>query len=115
MRLYTDVVRDIRKGRVVDAASEALALVTKGVMETGKAGSVTVTLTIKPPKTRGDNAVTVSADVKLKEPRDDLPEAIFFADENGDLLREDPTSQRMFAEADDGSDQRPRRLREAAE
>lgn len=112
MRHFTDVLREIRKGAVVDACSEGLATVTRGVLETGKAGSVTLTLTVKPPKAKGDNVVTVVSDVKVKEPRDDLPEAIFFADESGDLLREDPTQQRMFAEADDGTP--ARRLRDGA-
>lgn len=102
MRLFTDVLREIRKGVVVDAASEALNTVVRGVMETGKAGGVTVQINIAPPKTRGDNALVVTAKVVTKEPRDDLPEAIFFASEDGDLLREDPTQTRMFAEADDG-------------
>lgn len=106
MRPFTDVLRDIRKGVAVDAASEALSTVVQGVMATGKPGAVTVTITVKPPKSRGDNALVVLADVKVKEPRDDLPEAIFYASEDGDLLREDPTNQRLFADADDLADRR---------
>lgn len=116
MKHFTDVLREIRSGAVVDAASEALATVTKGVLETHKAGSVTVTLTIKPPKKHGDNAVTVLSDVKIKEPRDDLPEAIFYASEDGDLLRDDPTRQMLWADAEDAPHRtRQRERAEAAE
>lgn len=99
MRLFTDVLRDIRRGRVVEAASEELAEVVKAVMITGKPGSVTVTVEIRP-QGKGDNALIVSAKVNAKEPQEDLPAGIFFADPGtGDLLREDPTQQRMFATA----------------
>lgn len=101
MRLFTDVLRDIRKGRVVEAASEALAEVTRAVMETGKGGTVTLTLTVKP-QAKGDNAIVVGAKVAAKAPKLDLPEAIFFADGEGSLLRDDPTQQRMFADTGEG-------------
>lgn len=98
MRLITDVLREFRRGRVVDHASEELARVVRGVMETGKAGSLTLKIFVKPPKTRGDNALILTAAVNASEPQPDMPEAIFFASEAGDLLREDPTNQRLFAE-----------------
>lgn len=108
MRPFTDILRDIRRGRVVDAASEQLATIVRGVIATGKPGELTLKLSIKP-QGKGDNAVVITTKLTGKEPRDDLPEAIFFADEAGDLLREDPTQTRMFAEADDGEPTRRRR------
>jgi hypothetical protein len=101
LRLFTDVLRDIRRGRVVDAASVELAAVTRAVMATGKPGSVTVTIEIKP-QSKHDNALIVSAKVNAKEPHEELPAGIFFASAEGDLLREDPTQQRMFADAETG-------------
>jgi hypothetical protein len=38
LRLFTDVLRDFRKGAVVAKASEDLQAVTQAVMETGKPG-----------------------------------------------------------------------------
>lgn len=98
MRPFTDVLRDIRKGRVVDAATEHLNDVVRGVLDTNKGGEVTLKLTVKP-QGKGDNAVIVSAKVSAKVPQADLPDALFFADLDGDLLREDPTQQRLFAGA----------------
>jgi hypothetical protein len=100
LRLFTDVLRDFRKGAVVAKASEDLQAVTQAVMETGKPGQLTVTITIKPPKSRGDNVLEVSAQVTPKAPQHDLPTAMFFADVSGDLLRDDPTQQRLFAGVD---------------
>jgi hypothetical protein len=98
MRPFTDVIRDIRKGRVVEAASDQLAEVVRGVLDTSKAGELTLKLTIKP-QGKGDNAVIVSAKLSAKVPQASLPDALFFADIDGDLLRDDPTQSRMFADA----------------
>lgn len=103
MRPFTDVIRDIRKGRVVDAASEQLAEVVRGVLDTNKGGEITLKLSIKP-QGKGDNAVIVSAKLSAKVPQSDLPDALFFADLDGDLLRDDPTQQRMFADASERVD-----------
>lgn len=98
MRPITDVLRDIRKGRVVDAASDELAEVVQAVLDTAKPGELTLKLKITP-QGKGDNAVIVSAEIKSKRPQAKLPDALFFASLDGDLLREDPTQQRMFADA----------------
>lgn len=98
MRPFTDVLRDIRKGRVVEAASEQLAEVVKAVLDTNKKGEVTLKLQVSP-QGKGDNAVIVSAKLSSKAPQADLPDALFFADLDGDLLRDDPTQTRMFADA----------------
>lgn len=98
MRPFTDVLRDIRKGRVVEAASDELAEVVKAVLDTAKPGELTLKLKVSP-QGKGDNAVIVSAEVKSKRPVAKLPDALFFADLDGDLLREDPTQQRIFTDA----------------
>lgn len=103
MRPFTDVLRDIRKGRVVDAASDQLAEVVRAVLATDKPGELTIKLSIKP-QGKGDNAVIVGAKVTAKAPQATLPDALFFADLDGDLLRDDPTQTRMFADAGDKID-----------
>lgn len=97
MRPFTDVLRDIRKGRVVEAASDELAEVVKAVLDTAKPGELTLKLKVTP-QGKGDNAVIVSAEVKSKRPVAKLPDALFFADLDGDLLRDDPTQQRIFTD-----------------
>ena len=108
MRPYTDVLRDIRKGRVIDEATAKLALATAAAIDTGKAASVTVTLNIKPEK--GGETVEITSQVKAKLPDEDLPKAIFFVtrdEEGADLLRSDPTQGALFEEVEE------RRLRPA--
>jgi hypothetical protein len=94
MRLFTDVLRDIRKGRPVEEATEALADVVMAVDETGKEGSVTITLKIKPAKHGGPEKVLI-AEVTAKKPWADIASAIFFSDEDGNLVRFDPRQEEM--------------------
>lgn len=98
MRPITDVLRDIRRGRAVDQATRMLAEVVRAVDETGKAGSVTITLTVKPEK-GGGSQKTLLAAVKAKKPEADIPEAMFFSDGSGDLHRTDPQQSELFSEA----------------
>jgi hypothetical protein len=99
MRLITDILRDIRKGRPVEEATLALADVVRAVDETGKAGAVTIKLTVKPAK-HGGPEKTIICDVSCKKPVAEIAPAIFFSDTEGDLHRSDPSQEEMrFAEA----------------
>lgn len=94
MRLIIDILRDIRKGRPVEEATQALADVVRAVDETGKDGSVTIKLTIKAAKHGGPEKL-ILADVSCKKPIADIPGAIFFSDADGDLHRVDPNQDEM--------------------
>ena len=105
MRPFTDILRDIRKGRVIDEATAKMSLAVQGVLDTKKAAVVQLTLTIKPGK-GDDGQVTISSQVKVKVPDGDLPEAIFFVDpdeEGLDLLRTDPSQRELFGDAGERS------------
>ena len=97
----TDTLRDIRKGMVAEAAGEELANVVRAVTATGKAGSLTIKLNVKPQK--GDSeTVVISSKITASTPSADMPEAIFFADMEGDLHRNDPRQPEMFRSTDLG-------------
>ncbi|MNX99809.1 hypothetical protein D3C86_1322760 [compost metagenome] len=101
MKPITDILRDIRKGMVAEAAGEELAQVVRAVTATGKPGSLTIKLTVKPQK--GDSEqVVISSKLSATTPTADMPEAIFFADMEGDLHRNDPRQPEMFRSADLG-------------
>jgi hypothetical protein len=100
MRLITDVLRDIRKGRPVEEASMALADVVRAVDETGKEGSVTITLKVKPAK-HGGPEKTLLAEVRAKKPIAEIAPAVFFSDQHGDLHRYDPRQEEMALEEAD--------------
>jgi hypothetical protein len=99
MRPITDVLRDMRKGRIVDDATEALTEVVKAVDATDKAGSITIKLTIKPSKDGGLEK-TLTASISTSVPRKDLPDAVFFSNVDGGLVRDDPDQRPLFGEAE---------------
>lgn len=94
MRPITDVLREYRKGRAVDLASQRLAELIQAVDETNKAGDITIKIKVKPQK-GGGSEKTLAIDVKCKIPEIDLPEAIFFSDQDGNLHRTDPAQAEM--------------------
>ena len=99
MILFTDFLRQIRKGAAVDEATAALADVVRAVDASNKPGEVTVRITVKPAKHGGSEKEIICA-VASRPPRADIPSAVFFSNEDGDLLRSDPTQTEMpFQEA----------------
>lgn len=94
MRLITDILRDIRNGKVVNAASSQMAELVLAVADTGKAGSLTIKLTVKPDK-EGENMLTIEPVIDVKMPRHDLSGGVFFFDAEGNLTRTDPKQTEM--------------------
>jgi hypothetical protein len=66
-------------------------------MDTKKAGTLTITLTVKPQK-NDDEQVVIITTVKAKTPEMDLPDAIFFVDDEFNLVRDDPKQRELFIE-----------------
>lgn len=93
-RLFTDVIRDMRGGKIVNTATDELAELVCAVLETNKAGSLTLKLTIKPDK-GGENQLTLEASIDTKLPKLELPASIFFGAEDGSLTRTDPRQAEM--------------------
>lgn len=98
MRLITDILREYRNGRAADLATRKLAELVRAVDETGKGGTLSITFKVKPEK-GGGSQKTIACDIKVKMPESDLPEAVFFSDEEGSLHRADPQQHEMFSEA----------------
>ena len=59
------------------------------VKDTGRKGSVTLTITVEPMK-KDDRMVVVSDSLKLRLPEHDRPAAVWFVDRDGNLARNDP-------------------------
>jgi len=94
MKPFTDVLREYRKGALADEATAELGKVVRSVMETGQAGELTVKLKIKPQK--GDRGIIImSGEIAAKAPREALPDAIFYADDDGGLHRREPRQPEM--------------------
>ncbi|MDX2265420.1 MAG: hypothetical protein NW215_10660 [Hyphomicrobiales bacterium] len=93
-RLFTDILRDLSGGRIVDELTEHLAEVAKAVEDTGKAGALKLTLKISP---NGDGSATIEATVSATTPKPNFGKTLFFTDKDGGLHRRDPRQAEMFA------------------
>lgn len=93
-RPFADVLRDLSKGQLHDELSTLLQDLIGAVQDTGKAGKLVLTLTVKPlPKT--DGMVAVADSVTVKSPELDRNETYYFVDDDLNLTREHPRQQAL--------------------
>lgn len=100
MKPITDVLREYRRGELVQNASHELAAVVAAVVNLRKPGSVTITLEIKPDK-HSAKEVEVQATVTSKLPKRGMKSGTFFVGRDMELLRNDPDQIDAF-DADTG-------------
>lgn len=85
---FLSVLQQHRKGEVLSDLAEAMREVAGAVTLTGKAGTVMLKIKIRPASKGG--ALVVEDEVKTALPKTETQGSIFFADDKGNLLREDP-------------------------
>ncbi len=84
---FTDTLMALRFGTLSDDLTEELNRLTSRCADTGKAGSLTLILKLKPGK---GGQIEVSDEIKTKLPQDEKGSSIMFATPEGNLQREDP-------------------------
>ena len=88
------ILQEQRKGLLVDEMSDALQNLVAAIVEADKAGTLTLTLRIKP-----ENGVLfVTDEIKTVAPKTIKTASIFFASPNNNLIREDPKQIAMQLE-----------------
>lgn len=92
-RPFMDFLRELRGGQTHDDLSDALQELVAEVTDLSRAGTLTLTLTIKP-LGKGDG-VQVGADVKVKPPKSAPGVSIFFPTPENNLVRNDPRQKTM--------------------
>lgn len=78
---------DLNGGATAADLDHQLRQVVIQARETGKPGSITLTLSVEP---RGADSVIVVAKITEKLPKTEAPKNIYFVDDSGELLREHP-------------------------
>lgn len=91
-RPFADVLRDLAGGKTYEEAGSELANVVQAVMETGKVGSLTLTLKIKP---NGEHSVIMTDSITARVPQGNRGETLFYATSGGSLVREDPRQEKL--------------------
>lgn len=90
---FLAMMQNHRRGESLSDLAAALREVTEAVRHTGKPGSVTLKVKIRPAAKGG--AMVVEDEVKTTLPKSEIEGSIFFADDQGNLLREDPNQRTL--------------------
>ena len=80
------------QGRTHDELTETLHDLIAQVTETGKAGSITLTVKVEPDK-KAEGVYRISDNVTTKIPQHDRPSRIYYRDKTGNLSRNDPKQE----------------------
>lgn len=96
---FLTVLQSQRYGELMDEASEAITQVTEAVRRTGKAGSITIKLVMKP--LAGAKVALVDKVVSVI-PKEQPDFNTYFVGENNELSRNDPRQKEFELTAVDG-------------
>lgn len=109
MGILSDVIATMRGGSADRAGSDLLAKVVQAVQATGKKGSVTVKIDVAMLK-GGDTEMEIRTLFKPNIPVADMPMGIYYADDKGNLHRDNPKQLSMLGDDDKTIDLRARRM-----
>lgn len=97
LKPFAATLHEIGNGKFTARLAAQVAEVTQAVRETGKKGSITIKLEIEPVKKNSSGALNVSGSSVAKAPEgsDATTSSIFFADDHGNLTKDDPRQQQL--------------------
>ena len=93
--MFQETIVQINNGAAVAELSDALAKVVASVRETGKSGSITLTLKVAPASKGNADVLLVESQVRTKLPEPDRGMTIFYATDTNLLVRNDPKQQML--------------------
>ena len=102
----TETLKHIGGGVFIDTASDKMAELVQAVSDSGKAGSLTITISVKP-ATRG-GAMHLTGKYTLKKPAEEPMEALLFATPEGNLVADDPKQSKLDLKA---PEEKPKELK----
>ncbi len=89
-RLFTDYLRELDKGRVIEELSTGMQELISCIMETGKRGSLTLKIDIAPSSKIDTETVAVVASLKITSPEPDRHSTLYYITPENNLSRRDP-------------------------
>lgn len=91
-RTFAAVIGNLRHGELADELTDALQELTQACAQTGRAGKLVFTLSLKPGKGRH---FVVTDDIAVKKPKPEKGESLMFPTPDGFLTRDDPKQLRL--------------------
>lgn len=95
VRPFADWLTEQREGSLSFELSEGMNELVESVNATGKPGTLTLTVKVKPVSKGAVGSVMVSDDVKVKVPQADRSEALYFVDRDANLRRTNPAQPQL--------------------
>lgn len=93
--MFPETILQLNNGAAVAELSAALTRLLAAVRESGKAGSITFTITVKPASKGVANVVMVESQTKTKLPEPERGMTVFYVTEDNRLVRNDPRQQQL--------------------
>jgi len=90
---FLAMIQNHRHGEALSDLAAAMREVTLAVASTGESGAILFKLKIK--RAAKGGALLVEDEIKTTIPKSETPGSIFFGDDKGNLLREDPNQQKL--------------------
>ena len=97
---FLRTLAELRRGQEASALSDALTDLVKQVRETGKSGSLTMKLSVRPCADGETLGIKVEHTCKLPKP--ETKETTFFAGEDNILTRDNPRQKELFTTIEGG-------------
>ena len=92
---FATILLNLSNGDSHRELTENLRELVQAVQDTGKPGTLTYTIKIKPNDLNA-NAVAVMDEIKLKKPEYDREKSLFFTDNHGNLTKNPPSQPSLF-------------------
>ena len=86
---YIDTLAMLRRGTLLEDAANDLTVLTAACEETGKSGTLTITIKIEPQK-NDPSVLTITDKIVLKEPKPEVAATIAYINAQGEITRRDP-------------------------
>jgi hypothetical protein len=87
---FIDTLKNIRSGEAVDDLSEQMTGLVAAVRASGRAGKLTLVITVKPASKGNVNTLMVDDAITVKKPLKETETTIFFSTDTNELQRNDP-------------------------
>lgn len=95
---FAAFLANYQRGQLNSQLGDDLADLVAAVHEHGKKGELTLKVTVKPAGANAGDQLLVACETTVKPPKPTPPEQIFWADDDGQLLRNDPNATPLFDE-----------------
>ena len=89
-RLFADYLRELHRGQIHEELSGRFRELIQAVSETGRAGSLTLKLTVKPTGGIDSETVALGVSIKAVPPEPERHAALYFVTPEFNLSRRDP-------------------------